>query len=203
MIARYNEPIEWVKQLKCDYIIFNKGDKIIDTDIPEEKIINLENWGRESETFLRYIEQNYHDITDETIFLQGNPFDHFPSTLDYVNSTESYNKLVGLGSSTECDLKGFPSYPNLPIETVLKAVVPGWQGSEIPFTAGAQWIVNKKFIHNKTLRWWRSLYGLFSFYWFSEIPSGFGKKNGEFIGHIMERIWFVLYTYEAKEGQRF
>lgn len=203
IISRYNEPVEWVKKLKCDYIIFNKGDKLNDTEIPQEKIIELENWGRESETFLRYICQNYDKLADETIFLQANPFDHFPETIDYINSELKYNELVGLGPSTECDLSGFPSYPNLPLSTVINPMIPKFSLEKIPFTAGAQWVVNKKFIHNKTHRWWRSLYGLFSFYWFSETPSGFGKKNGEFVGHIMERLWFIIFSHESEERYKF
>lgn len=195
IISRYNEPIEWVKQIKCDYIIFNKGELITDPEIPSEKIINLENWGREAQTFLKYISENWDNLAEETVFLQGNPFDHFPETLNYINSDKTYHELVGLGPSTSCDLKGYPSYPNLQIDSILSSMLPKFTDNEIPFTAGAQWIVNKRFITNKPIDWWKSLYELFTYYWFSDIPSFYGKKPGEFIAHVMERLWFVIYSY--------
>jgi hypothetical protein len=55
VIARYKEPIDWINNLSCDYIIYNKGDKIDESlnhiDVPNE--------GREAETYLRFIVDNY------------------------------------------------------------------------------------------------------------------------------------------------
>lgn len=201
VISRYNEPIDWIKKIKCDYIIFNKGEAINDPEIAEEKIINLENWGREAETFLRYIVQNYKTLSEETVFVQGNPFDHFPNTLEFINSKDNNDNLISLGNSTSCDINGFPSYPNLPIELIIRAIIPNFGESTITFTAGAQWIVNKKFILNKSESWWISLYELFTFYWFSGIPSGFNKNPGEFVAHIMERLWGVIYHYEEVRAE--
>ena len=38
--------------------------------------IKLKNIGREGETFLYHIINNYYNLDDVTVFLQGNPFEH-------------------------------------------------------------------------------------------------------------------------------
>lgn len=71
VIARYNEPIEWTKQIPSAYKVhvYNKG-------LPLEGSIQLENIGRESHTYLTHIVRNYDQLTEFTIFTQANPFDH-------------------------------------------------------------------------------------------------------------------------------
>jgi hypothetical protein len=63
VIAKYKENVSWVKDLQCAYKIYDK-----DKDIP--------NVGREAETYLRYIIENYDNLPDHVVFLQGHPFDH-------------------------------------------------------------------------------------------------------------------------------
>lgn len=63
VIAKYREDMAWVKELPCEYKIYDK-----DKDIP--------NVGREAETYLRYIIENYDNLPDHVVFLQGHPFDH-------------------------------------------------------------------------------------------------------------------------------
>lgn len=72
VISRYNEDIEWIDQInaeKFNFIIYNKGE-----DNLKYSSIKLENIGRESHTFLTYILENYHNLADWNIFLQGEPF---------------------------------------------------------------------------------------------------------------------------------
>ena len=81
VVARYNENIEWTKQFQ-NVIIYNKGE-----DLPEEyaNVTHLDNVGREGHTYYKYICDNYDNLADHTIFLQGNPFDHSPNILDKIN----------------------------------------------------------------------------------------------------------------------
>ena len=69
VVARYNEDIEWITD--NNKIIYNKG---IPLNINNEYI--LENIGRESETYLRYIIDNYDNLPDVVVFTQGNIKDH-------------------------------------------------------------------------------------------------------------------------------
>ena len=88
-MARYNENIEWTKQFQ-NVIIYNKGE-----DLPEEytNVTPLDNVGREGHTYYKYICDNYDNLADHTIFLQGNPFDHSPNILDKINEYANHKEL--------------------------------------------------------------------------------------------------------------
>ena len=81
MVARYNENIDWTKQFQ-NVIVYNKGE-----DLPEEytNVTHLDNVGREGHTYYKYICDNYDNLADHTIFLQGNPFDHSPNIINKLN----------------------------------------------------------------------------------------------------------------------
>jgi hypothetical protein len=88
IIARYDENLKWVFDvLKHKWIekiiIYNKGF----TEIPEFEddrvvVINKKNIGREGETYLDYIIQNYDELPENLWFTQGNPFVHSPDFLE-------------------------------------------------------------------------------------------------------------------------
>jgi hypothetical protein len=198
VIARYNEPIDWVHSINFDYIIYNKGPKIEDERIPQEKIIEVPNEGLEAETFLRYIISNYNSLPDSIAFLQGNPFDHFPPTLEFINSPEERG-ITRMGPPTFCDKNGMDSYPGLPMGYMQKSIIPILDLDRINFTAGAQLMVDKEFILNKPLEWWESLLSFYNHYWFSGIESGYGHKPGVFIAHVFERLWEYIFRYEIKK----
>ena len=70
IISRYNEDLDWLKQYKdFEITVYNKGYKL-----PESKsfkVLNLENVGRESHTWLYHIVHNYNKLNNVNIFLQG------------------------------------------------------------------------------------------------------------------------------------
>jgi len=197
VIARYNEPIEWVKDLGFDYIIYNKGEKISPDLISPEKVIEVANEGREAETYLRYITENYEAIPDLVVFLQGNPFDHFPRLFEVLKENESTKEIIPLGNNTFCDLNGNDSYPGLPMGHFRSLIIPGHSSDErIDFIAGAQFIIPGVYIKNKPLEWWNYIKDIYERYWFSAIPSGYGIPPGQFIGHVFERLWSDIFKYK-------
>ena len=201
VISRYNESLDWVSDIECDYIIYNKGGKIENPDIPQGKIIDVPNEGREAETFLRYIVSNYNDLPESIVFVQGNPFDHFPETLKIINS-EHPNDMIRMGPQTSCDGNGVPSYPGLPLKGLQKIIMPDLDTGVFNFTAGAQMLVSKSYILNKPLLWWESVFSTYNAYWFSGIESGYGHKPGVFIAHAFERLWEYIFKYEiGKENE--
>ncbi len=70
IVARYNEPIEWLNSELDHCVFYNKGN---DT-IPNQ--ISLPNVGRESETYLNYIISNYDSLPDVVVFTQARISDH-------------------------------------------------------------------------------------------------------------------------------
>jgi hypothetical protein len=73
-IARYSEDVKWAKPYNDAVIIYNKGENT--GSLGFDTIVELTNEGREGETFLHHIIENYHNLAKTTIFAQGNPFDH-------------------------------------------------------------------------------------------------------------------------------
>jgi hypothetical protein len=97
IIARYNEDIEWSKELDGDILIYNKGENWPWEDIPR---VDIENYGRECETYARAIVECYEmlDDYDCVIFIQGNPFDHDDDPVESINEYNS-NEIVFLANS--------------------------------------------------------------------------------------------------------
>ena len=70
IISRYNEDLGWLKEFKdFKIIVYNKGDKLSENLFYE--VIDLENTGRESHTWLHHIVKNYNQLDEINIFLQG------------------------------------------------------------------------------------------------------------------------------------
>ena len=163
VVARYNEDLEWTKQF-LNVIIYNKGTPLTD----DFTTILLNNVGRESHTYYKHIYDNYDNLTDYIIFLQGNPFDHSPNVLSninkYINNKDLSIDFEFLSEKIfTCNLNGleffseassncivYPydgcTYNNgLPlIENYEKIFGERKENMEFKFGCGAQFIVSKK-----------------------------------------------------------
>jgi hypothetical protein len=80
VVSRYKENVEWTKQFD-NVIIYNKGDALNEYS----NIIPLENVGREGHTYYKHIYDNYENLSDYTIFLPGNLFDHSSNIIKHIN----------------------------------------------------------------------------------------------------------------------
>lgn len=88
IIARYNEDISWARQLDGDIFIYNKGNDWPWEDIPR---LDVPNYGRETETYVRSIIEFYDvlDMYEVVCFVQGNPFDHYDFPIESINACQS------------------------------------------------------------------------------------------------------------------
>lgn len=150
IVARYNEDIEWTKQFQ-NVIIYNKGDKLPDNF----NEILLSNVGREGHTYYKYICDNYDNLEDYSIFLQGNPFDHSPNLIDnlnkYMNNKDLSINFEFLSEDFfDCYLSGCPYHSDLPLIDIYEKLF-GERKTEMhfQFASGAQFIVSKKIILKK------------------------------------------------------
>lgn len=86
-IARYNENLDWLPRIKGSIILYNKSENF-EYSYPRH---DIENFGRETETFIRFIVQYYNqlDSFDSVVFLQGNPFSHCEKIFDKLTSINS------------------------------------------------------------------------------------------------------------------
>lgn len=81
VIARYKENIDWIQSIKSFFsnvYLYNK-DELIQSEFIQKKLKNI---GREANTYIHHIVENYDNISEFTIFLQGEPYEHCP-TLNY------------------------------------------------------------------------------------------------------------------------
>ena len=129
-----------------DVIIYNKGNPLSD----DFNHIVLNNVGREGHSFYKYIYDNYDNLTDYTIFLQGNPFDHSPNIISilnkYINNIDLNIDFEFLSETlVDCNLSGCKWHPNLPLVDVYnKLFDEKKKNMDFQFATGGQFIVSKK-----------------------------------------------------------
>ena len=95
VIARYNENLDWLKDIpkNINIIVYNKG--LEDITCP---YIKLENIGRESHTYLYHIITNYDNLADITIFCQGDSIFHSPDFLKLLKNVQYFEPLQPLSA---------------------------------------------------------------------------------------------------------
>jgi hypothetical protein len=83
VVARYNENVDWLRMFnRKSVIIYNKGRPLPEYPI---EVIQLENKGLESATYLRYVIDNYDKLPDIVFFTQGRINDHVREmSRDYI-----------------------------------------------------------------------------------------------------------------------
>ena len=155
VIAKYNEDITWAKQLE-EAIIYDKNDKNDKSKDSGVKgmVIPLTNVGREGHTYYKYIYDNYEDLSDYTMFLQGHPFDHYSNInnefFENIRQKIKKNKLKNftpLGNVLHCKIWHCKYHPEpLPMKQVYKKIFNknAFPYMRFKFVQGAQFIVSKK-----------------------------------------------------------
>ena len=145
VVARYTENIEWTKEFP-NVIVYNKGEELNDG----YNEISLPNVGREGHTYYKHIIDNYDNLADYTIFLQGSPFDHSPNI---ISTLHKYNNSTDLNIDFEfvsehilmCNLDWCKYHGFLPLRNTYNKLFNEDKGHmEYEFGIGAQFIVSKK-----------------------------------------------------------
>ena len=107
VVAKYKEDISWINELKdhFDIVVYNKDNNLDPHDlnfhkreyhIDGIKWIDLPNIGREAQTYLFHIIENFDNLHDLEVFTQGNPFDHTPhfiQSLINLNPSDYYKNM--------------------------------------------------------------------------------------------------------------
>ena len=165
VVARYNEDVEWTRQFS-NVIIYNKGEKL-NGDYNE---VMLSNYGREGHTYYTYISENYENLGDYTVFVQGKPFDHSPNILSnlrrYIDDQTLNIDFAFLSEDViSCDSTGNPQHPGLPLlEIYEKLFNKTKDDTRFVFGAGAQFIVSKKKILNKPKEFYQKIVELLQYH---------------------------------------
>ena len=206
VISRYNENLDWldlINQSNYDIVIYNKGNDI------NREFIKLDNVGREAHTFLTYIVDNYDNLPEYTIFLQGEPFYHctdeyrrlycdnnsyeYNKNLDYkyfinlINSENfvGFNLVEFLNNELkECYIgDAFVKYDGFNINPYLTNLFND-QNHEFKFIAGAQYCVLKETIIKRSLQFYKTCLE-------------YSLQDDEF-PWVMERFWYMIFFTNEK-----
>jgi hypothetical protein len=189
VVAKYNEDVDWTKKLNHKVTIYDKSD------IPIEESIKLKNIGREGETFLYHIVNNYHHLDDVTVFLQGNPFDHLQLLFgSRVNLTDDEIEIVIHKMNTEInDNSEFNTFyqvlynnPNGVNGVNTNAACIQYYGESYKlFTVspGGQYIVPKNYILSRPLEFWKKIHSAM-------------YDNEKLNGYCQEQLWYLAYTHK-------
>lgn len=78
VVARHNEDISWLKEVKVPFVIYDKGEL-------SENGVKLENVGLDADTHLTFIIENYERLPCRVFFAQGDPFPHSPNFIELLN----------------------------------------------------------------------------------------------------------------------
>jgi hypothetical protein len=188
IIARYNENIDWIKRLPpdIDILVYNKGEQLTNYD---GNVIDLPNVGREGHTYYTYIYDNYDNLDDHTIFLQGNPFDHSRSIIRTITNIHKC-KLIGCSFLSISERVLFTSLAGCPYDTKMN-ITPMYEylfgpvpdkNQIIQFAQGAQFIVSKQAILSRPKKFYKKIIKLLE------------NECAPYEGFIIERLHRVIFT---------
>lgn len=174
VVSRYSEDVEWTKQFD-NIIIYNKGNALNGYS----NIIPVKNVGREGHTYYTHIYENYEKLSDYTIFLQGNPFDHSPNIIKNINKFieseyflhcefEFLSEKILDCNFEKCKHHRVTSQTRwssdiLPLEKVCKELFGEKRQYTFLFGAGAQFIVSKKRILKRHKDFYRKIIKLLDY----------------------------------------
>jgi len=83
VVARYLEDLTWLETIKHLCIVYNKKPcPLLSLSF---NTIDLPNVGREADTYLRHIIENYPNFPEYTVFTQANIADHVNEVGNFVN----------------------------------------------------------------------------------------------------------------------
>lgn len=201
LVARYNEDIRWLRWIHlggegAHAIVIDKGsgDVRMHHSFRPDKIscfTGLVNVGREGHTFYQFLADNYSNLPDFIVLLQGNPFDHSPHIVDRLNAflqepIETRPDFLYLSEEMiRVDLDGLGHFTPVPLpmravwEHIFHEASP--ERKEWVFGAGAQFVVSKRAILSRP----RSVY--------ERIVQVLCKEADPVEGYCMERLHPIVF----------
>lgn len=179
VINHFQGQVDWIKDLKFEYILYNKFDPQISSQYwktgqentqeyykrlfsipnyleimkPVSNIPNLvSNVGHDAYTFFNHIINHYDDLDDVTIFLHSTPFHHYHGG-DFVEMLNEIDQAVDFddyGQSMISDVNGEPT-DRCPVGDIFSQLFPDVDVPEsFTFTSGSLFSVSRSAILRKS-----------------------------------------------------
>jgi len=184
VISRYNEDINWCDPFINICNIYNKGNDLDNKFI--NNVTKLDNIGRESHTYIQHIIDNYDNLADYTIFLQGNPFDHSPDIINdihhIINNDNNFDFKFLTKSIVSTNLSGCFHHPGLPLIGCHYLIFGNLLCNlEFKFGVGAQFVVSKKNIIKRDKHFYEKIILLLE------------SSISPIEGYVFERFWGLIF----------
>ena len=202
IISRYKEDLEWLKKHNdFEITVYNKGSKLKEHSY--FKVLNLENVGRESHTWLYHIVNNYNSLNEINIFLQGKIDDlgcmAFQDPSKYLKKINKF----GFCASRYGLLGPFHWSNNIGIEKDVR-YKKQWENEEISKSKIGFRQFSKNLFPKIPLIVSTSYGGCFAvkkenilFYkidFYKNLLGILGAHKNPIEGHYMERLWCYIFT---------
>ncbi len=197
VVSKYNEDISWINNIKKSRVfIYDKSNE-------DNDYIKLENVGREAHTYLTHIIRNYDNLSDYVCFLQGNPYSnekgHLNKSIDELENMNSDFDIMPLSYLLECDLDGNPHHPKLQVKEIIFDQFFTSCPDRLRFIVGAQFIVSKSAILNRSKSFYEKLLKEFDRTDIdNSLTEGGGGAKGNRMPWVMERVWIYLFDKSLK-----
>jgi hypothetical protein len=192
VIAKYKEDSSWVSKIQHPVIVYDKSEN------PIEGSIQRPNIGREGETFLYHIINNYDNLADVTVFLQGNPFEHLTILVGWranlsddeknrviyklnneVNGNSSFSSFYQVLYNVNENCNGCPMNYYFNVFFGLKSNI-------FTVSPSAQYIVPKENIYRHPKSFYETLYKHIT------------GENTHIFGYTLENLWYYIYNGSMK-----
>tara|TARA_B100000212_G_scaffold317287_1_gene272840 strand:- start:41279 stop:41986 length:708 start_codon:yes stop_codon:yes gene_type:complete len=202
IVSRFNEDLSWIKEFKeFKVIIYNKGKLFKNENF--DKIININNVGRESHTWLYHIVKNYDNLDDINIFLQGriddlgcmafsNPYKYIKKVNKYGFAASRYGIIGPLqwkwNIGIEKNKKYFDSWNNgeiskskIGFRKFAKQLFPNIP-KIIATSYGGCFAIKREVIRKYDINF------------YSNLLEKLNTHKNPIEGHYMERLWCYMFT---------
>jgi hypothetical protein len=195
VVSGYRADLTWLKEIPWNYVVYDKGENNLPGWI--KNVIKLPNVGRESHTYLTHIVGNYDNLSDHTIFVQDNPFDHSKELIRKIKNFNGECDFFALSDNIVCCNKyGVPGHSGLKVgESASKFFLDNIEFFEFP--AGAEFIVSRKAMLFHSKMTYQKLIDLMM----EGVPYEEKRDPSScrpFSPWVLERFWKTLFDMEHK-----
>jgi hypothetical protein len=155
VVARSKESLQWIDEMVAGtkvtrVFVYDKQEGgAHQQQMQHQHYEPLPNVGREAHTFLHHIVKHYDDLADETVFLQGYPFDHEPSLDRYSVLMEGRCKYATYATCEPVSVHPLYYDGSCRCKALFRTVYP--QDDDVTtvpdhllFSSGAQYIVKRE-----------------------------------------------------------
>tara|TARA_A100001015_G_scaffold321162_1_gene450503 strand:+ start:404 stop:1036 length:633 start_codon:yes stop_codon:yes gene_type:complete len=200
VISSYKENLDWINYMKKEYIIhYNKSNNDI------KNAIKLKNIGNEGETFLHHIIENYNNLPEYLIIVQGNPFDHM-NNVNYKNFQNKIDKLVKSNIDNITPLftnnlrEKHYRFKSLKTPEYYSYLFKGPVPMDMIFAAGCQYIIPKNNIINRPIEFYKKVHKMLINNTITEVNMACDGKYefnyNEINGWCLERLFPYIFNID-------